>query len=191
MSLAGQVAVVTGAARGIGRAIAGRLAAGGARGLGADLAAVEAPGVESVRCDVTDETQVEALAARAVALGSLDVLVNNAGVISVERVEVAAAAWLVSDEAGYVSGHALALNGGSFRAEAGARGRGGVPPAHPRRPGPAPPRRRTTRRTGWRRSSISWWSAPARPGARWRRGSRRTGGTACYWPRRAVPTRIR
>ncbi len=114
MSLAGQVAVVTGAARGIGRAIAGRLAAGGARGLGADLAAVEAPGVESVRCDVTDETQVEALAARAVALGSLDVLVNNAGVISVERVEVAAAAWLVSDEAGYVSGHALALNGAEF-----------------------------------------------------------------------------
>ena len=94
MRLAGRVAVVTGAARGIGAAVARRLAAEGARVIGADVAPVAIEGVEAARCDVTDEAAVEALAERARALGSLDVWVNNAGVIAVGEVaETTLADW--------------------------------------------------------------------------------------------------
>lgn len=91
-ALDGKVAIVTGAAAGIGRATALRLAAEGARlGLadldderGADVVAeVEAAGSEAVfvRTDVSDEAQVEALIARTVErFGRLDIGVNNAGI---------------------------------------------------------------------------------------------------------------
>jgi NAD(P)-dependent dehydrogenase (short-subunit alcohol dehydrogenase family) len=83
-SLAGKVAIVTGASQGIGNAIAKGLAAEGARIVVADLnraeeAAQELDGV-GVTVDVADEAQVEELA-RDVRkrCGRIDILVNNAG----------------------------------------------------------------------------------------------------------------
>ena len=89
--LAGRTAVITGGAQGLGRAVAERFVAEGARVVvgDVDLAAAEATAAElgegaavAVRCDVTDEGQVTALVAAATeAFGNLDVMVNNAGVL--------------------------------------------------------------------------------------------------------------
>ena len=82
-ALAGRHAVVTGAGRGIGAAIARRLAGHGARvtlmGRNAarlDDAAAALPGARAVPCDVTDEAAVGRAFADA---GAADILVNNAG----------------------------------------------------------------------------------------------------------------
>ena len=88
----GQVALVTGAARGLGRAVALALADAGAdvalglRDLAGDaglVAEIEATGrrVLPVQCEVSDIGQVQAAVDAVVArFGRLDVLVNNAGV---------------------------------------------------------------------------------------------------------------
>ncbi|MEU1116244.1 MULTISPECIES: glucose 1-dehydrogenase [unclassified Streptomyces] len=99
MSMDGRCAVVTGAGSGLGRAIARRLAADGARvvvagdkegPLARTVELIEGDGgaAVAVRCDVTREEDVAALARRAVErFGRLDVLVNNAGMEFAKRVE--------------------------------------------------------------------------------------------------------
>ena len=87
MRFEGKRAVVTGAASGIGRATAMRLANEGALVLVGDIdeaggaALAEASGgrIGFRRCDVTDAAQIEALMTQADAEGGLDLLVNNAG----------------------------------------------------------------------------------------------------------------
>ena len=93
MLLAGKVAIVTGAAQGIGRACAARLASEGASVALCDVngeacaeaaRAVEAAGGKAIRvsCDVAKAGDVDAaLAATLEALGRVDILVNNAGVL--------------------------------------------------------------------------------------------------------------
>jgi NAD(P)-dependent dehydrogenase (short-subunit alcohol dehydrogenase family) len=80
--------IVTGAATGIGRAVAAAAAVEGARVVIADMAedagrttALElGPAVRFIHCDVADETSVASMTAEAVDwLGGLDGLVNNAG----------------------------------------------------------------------------------------------------------------
>ncbi len=85
--LAGKRCVITGAAQGIGKAIAERFAAEGATLLLADIDAARvealaaALGQQAFIADVAKKAEVEALIARAAELwGGLDVLVNNAGI---------------------------------------------------------------------------------------------------------------
>jgi NAD(P)-dependent dehydrogenase (short-subunit alcohol dehydrogenase family) len=86
-SLQGRRVLITGAARGIGAALAQRLHERGARvaiaGLEPELLADVAAGIDAPHwaCDVTDRLQVDRVVASAVdELGGLDVVVANAGV---------------------------------------------------------------------------------------------------------------
>jgi 3-oxoacyl-[acyl-carrier protein] reductase len=106
MTLAGQVSIVTGAGRGIGFAIARRLAREGSSVVIAD---VNAPGAEqaaralvemgcsalAVAVDITVEADRARLVAAALeAYGRLDVLVNNAGIMQrVSLMEVTPEVW--------------------------------------------------------------------------------------------------
>ena len=87
MRFSGKRAVVTGAASGIGRATALRLADEGAEVLAADIdeaggaALAEGSGgrIGFMRCDVTRASDIRALVEAADAAGGIDCLVNNAG----------------------------------------------------------------------------------------------------------------
>jgi 3-oxoacyl-[acyl-carrier protein] reductase len=84
--LSGKVSLVTGAARGIGEAIAQRLAANGSKVVFTDIsdaseAASKSPGSVVMNLDVTNSEQVREVIARVVRdFGHLDILVNNAGI---------------------------------------------------------------------------------------------------------------
>lgn len=104
-SHAGRIALVTGAASGIGKAIATRLAAEGACVVIADLdlekaqaAAAELGSTDvaiGVQCDVTRAEQVQAAVdAALLAFGGLDLVVNNAGLsLSKSLLETTEADW--------------------------------------------------------------------------------------------------
>lgn len=84
----GKVAVVTGAAQGIGLAIATRLAAIGHRVAMLDVKAAEleaaaahVPGSLALTCDVADPASIESAVERIVMQwGHIDILINNAGI---------------------------------------------------------------------------------------------------------------
>ena len=85
-SLSGRRAVVTGASRGIGAAIAARLADAGAQtvliGRDAKALAEQTERIfhsQSVICDVTDAVQVEKVFSRITTTAPVDILINNAG----------------------------------------------------------------------------------------------------------------
>lgn len=88
-SLAGKTALITGAGKGIGRAIAQALSAEGARVCLADIAPMEDLAASlkgeahAAQGDVADEKDAAAIVERAfAALGPLDVVVNNAGIMT-------------------------------------------------------------------------------------------------------------
>ncbi len=135
MRFENKVAVVTGAAGGIGRACAERLLAEGARVVIADIAgdaviatAAALGSADQVHASVTDVTskeQVDALVAEAVAVfGGIDIMVNNAGIAMVQE-------FLDITEADYEAVLAVNLKGPFLGVQAAARqmialGRGGV-----------------------------------------------------------------
>jgi NAD(P)-dependent dehydrogenase (short-subunit alcohol dehydrogenase family) len=99
MKLEGRVAIVTGAASGIGRASAIAFAAQGAKVLAVDanednghttVAAICAQGNEAffARADVSNEADVKRVIELAIARwGRIDILFNNAGIVMVKSVE--------------------------------------------------------------------------------------------------------
>lgn len=94
VDLRDQIALVTGAARGIGRAVAQTLAENGARVVVADMdagaaqsAAAEIENAVPLCMDVSSERDVEAGIGQVKAeLGRLDILINNAGINTKHRV---------------------------------------------------------------------------------------------------------
>jgi NAD(P)-dependent dehydrogenase (short-subunit alcohol dehydrogenase family) len=135
MRQAGKVAIVTGAARGIGRACAERFLAEGAKVVLGDVDAQELEkcaaeigspaSVAAVVTDVSRKEQVDALVAAAVTrFGRVDIMVNNAGIAPVQD-------FLDISEADYDRVLAVNLKGAFMGTQAAARqmiaqGQGGV-----------------------------------------------------------------
>lgn len=129
LGLEGRGAIVTGASRGIGRAVAEALVAEGARVL---LCARTAAPLEALAAelgdaaipfavDVTDPASAGAIVAEAQrALGRLDVLVNNAGAaLPKPLVELTAEDWLQGMELNFLSAARLAVAAGPVMAASG------------------------------------------------------------------------
>lgn len=101
MQLSGKVAVVTGGANGIGRALCRRFAIEGARGVVvADVDAVhtqeaaEEIGAVAVQCDVSKEADIKRLVDEATAkFGQIDLFVSNAGIAIGGGAEAADSEW--------------------------------------------------------------------------------------------------
>ena len=83
--LAGKLCLVTGGAKGIGRAIARLLLDSGARVHVWDKEPVKMDGVEAEVVDITQPAQIAAAVVRQIALGVPDVLVNDAGYLGAAR----------------------------------------------------------------------------------------------------------
>lgn len=101
-SLAGKLALVTGAGSGIGAAIARAFAAKGARVALADMnidaaaaLAADLPGAVAFACNVTDAASVsKTIAAVQAEMGTPDILVNSAGIVDLAPAEeLSLAAW--------------------------------------------------------------------------------------------------
>jgi NADP-dependent 3-hydroxy acid dehydrogenase YdfG len=116
--LAGKTAIVTGASRGIGAAIASSLASAGARValLARSEAAIRAVaekvgnGAEAIVCDVTDPKSVEAAATvvREKFGGAPNIIVNNAGMFQIKPVaEIAPDEFLSTIQTGVVAAFLL------------------------------------------------------------------------------------
>ena len=86
MRLQGKIAIVTGAGSGFGAGIARKFAAEGAHVIVADINGDAAASVAreiggtALACNVADRASVEALRNAALAIGPVDIIVNNAGV---------------------------------------------------------------------------------------------------------------
>ncbi len=125
MKLAGKVAVITGAARGIGRACVERFLSDGAKVVAADIdadalgetvAALSALGeIVAAVADVSKRADVEGLIATAVkTFGRLDVMLNNAGIAKNQP-------FLEISEADYDSVLGVNLKGAFFGTQAAGR----------------------------------------------------------------------
>jgi len=143
--LEGRVALVTGAGRNIGRAIALELAAAGARvvvNAKSSKSEIEAVAAETggvaVLADVTDEAAVARMVEQALArFGRLDILVNNAAIRAVESLEridfvrwrevtgvILDGAWLCARAClPHLSAEGAIVNIGGMSAHTGAAGR--------------------------------------------------------------------
>jgi NAD(P)-dependent dehydrogenase (short-subunit alcohol dehydrogenase family) len=185
-----RTAVVTGAGSGFGRAIAAELRRRSYRVWATDLDAEAAArtaaeigdGAESAGLDVSDESVCRALAERVAESGSLDLWVNNTGVLSTglswEVEEAARGTMLRVNTEGTMNGTVAALT------QMVPAGRGhvinivslaGVVAA----PGESPTRRASTRRWPSPSARSTTFAAPATPGSSSRPSARTAPGRRC------------
>src|SRR6201986_444450 len=96
MKLKEKIAVITGAARGIGKAIAERYVKEGAKVVVADLnepgakalASELGPNAIGLKLDVTDQASIDAMVAVTAAhFGGIDILINNAGIFDLAPID--------------------------------------------------------------------------------------------------------
>lgn len=101
MDLQGKIVVVTGAAHGIGKGMATRFAADGARVIRADIdetgaeAVAQDIGGHSFKCDVADEHEIQAMIESVESsIGPIDLFCANAGILTLGGAAVGFAEWL-------------------------------------------------------------------------------------------------